>query len=220
MLDVPANLPLGLGSAPYETHTMTLEPGSRLVLYTDGLVENRELDINDGLDRLQHALGHTGRSSDQTCTDVLEALLPEQPLDDIALLVATTRTLGPDRIAQWDVPADPAAVAPVRAECVRRLHQWGLEEIAFTVELILSELITNAVRYGTPPITVRLLHDEIFTCEVSDASSTAPHVRRAGAFEEGGRGLFMVARLAQRWGTRYTPQGKTIWTELTINHTT
>lgn len=153
---------------------MTLEPGSRLVLYTDGLVENRELDINDGLDRLQHALGHTGRSSDQTCTDVLEALLPEQPLDDIALLVATTRTLDPDRIAQWDVPADPAAVAPVRAECVRRLHQWGLEEIAFTVELILSELITNAVRYGTPPITVRLLHDEIFTCEVSDASSTAP----------------------------------------------
>ncbi|WP_405633966.1 SpoIIE family protein phosphatase [Streptomyces sp. NBC_00056] len=220
MLDVPANLPLGLGSAPYETHTMTLEPGSRLVLYTDGLVENRELDINDGLDRLQHALGHTGRSSDQTCTDVLEALLPEQPLDDIALLVATTRTLDPGRIAQWDVPADPAAVAPVRAECVRRLHQWGLEEIAFTVELILSELITNAVRYGTPPITVRLLHDEIFTCEVSDASSTAPHVRRAGAFEEGGRGLFMVAQLAQRWGTRYTPQGKTIWTELTINHTT
>ncbi|WP_414171071.1 SpoIIE family protein phosphatase [Streptomyces diastatochromogenes] len=216
MLDVPANLPLGWGTAPFETHTRTLRPGSKLVLYTDGLVERRNLDVNDGLDRLQHALARPGRTSEQTCADVCEALLPEHPQDDIALMVATTRCLAPDRIAQWDVAPDPAAVAPVRAACVRWMTQWDLGDAAFTAELILSELITNAVRYGAPPITVRLLYDRDLTCEVSDASSTAPHVRRATANDEGGRGLFLVAQLAAHWGTRYTAHGKTIWTEHTI----
>jgi anti-sigma regulatory factor (Ser/Thr protein kinase) len=88
--------------------------------------------------------------------------------------------------------------------------------MAFTTELILSELVTNAIRYGAAPITLRLIQDRTLICEVSDASSTAPHLRRARVFDEGGRGLMLIAQIAQRWGTRHTPAGKTIWAEQSL----
>ncbi|MGI5350784.1 SpoIIE family protein phosphatase [Streptomyces sp. CA-250714] len=219
ILDIPQNLPLGLGTSPFETHTLTLPEGSRLVLYTNGLVQVRSRDIDDRLDMLRTALTRVEHGAEQTCAAVLEALLPDrtsEDRDDIALLVAETRRLPSSRIAQWEVPSDPEAVAPVRAACMSQLTEWGLEETAFTAELILSELITNAIRYGAPPITVRLLCDRCLTCEVSDSSSTAPHLRRATTVDEGGRGLFLIAQLAQHWGTRYTPEGKTIWAELPL----
>ncbi len=78
---------------------------------------------------------------------------------------------------------------------------------------MVSELVTNAIRYGESPIQLRLIHDRALICEVSDASSTAPHLRRARASDEGGRGLLLVAQLTQRWGSRQTPSGKTIWCE-------
>jgi anti-sigma regulatory factor (Ser/Thr protein kinase) len=102
------------------------------------------------------------------------------------------------------VPSDPSAVSRIRSECVARLSDWGLESLAFTTELILSELITNAIRYGRPPVRVRMLRDGGLVCEVSDHSSTSPHLRYAAATDEGGRGLFLVAQLAKRWGTRCT----------------
>jgi anti-sigma regulatory factor (Ser/Thr protein kinase) len=131
----------------------------------------------------------------------------------VALIVARTRVLGGDRVAQWQVPTDPAAVSEVRASVTRRLADWGLEELAFTTELILSELVTNAIRYGRGPIEVRLLRDRTLICEVSDSSTTSPHLRYAASTDEGGRGLFLVAQIAERWGTRYTPHGKVIWAE-------
>ncbi|MBL3667246.1 ATP-binding protein [Streptomyces sp. M2CJ-2] len=137
-------------------------------------------------------------------------------VDDIVLLVARTRLLGTSHMAQWDVPADPAQVGVARTQALRRLQAWGLEELSFTTELILSELITNAVWYGAEPIRVRLLRDRSLICEVFDASSTSPHPRRAKPTDEGGRGLFLVASLANRWGTRYTPDGKSIWAELRL----
>ncbi len=127
-------------------------------------------------------------------------------------MVARTRILTPERVAEWDVPRDPSAVSPVRRACARKLEEWGLEDIGFGTELILSELITNAVRYGVEPIHVRLLLTQTLVCEVSDGTSTAPHIRRAKDTDEGGRGLFLVAQYAERWGTRYSPRGKTIWT--------
>ena len=90
---------------------------------------------------------------------------------------------------------------------------WGLEELSFTTELILSELVTNAIRYGGEPIRVRMLRDRSLICEVFDSSSTSPHLRYATMTDEGGRGLFLVAQLADRWGTRYLPAGKVIWAE-------
>ncbi|MFF4127906.1 SpoIIE family protein phosphatase [Microbispora rosea] len=212
--DVPVSPPLGLGGHPFETTELRLPEGSQLVLYTDGLIEDRHRDLQAGLDELQGALeGAAGRTPEETCQAVIDTTLPPHPSDDIALLVARTRKLSPSKVAQWDVLPDPAAVASVRTECGAQLQAWGLEDIGYTTELILSELITNAIKYGTPPITVRLLHSRSLTCEVSDGSSTSPHLRRAATTDEGGRGLFLVAQFAQRWGTRYNPRGKVIWAE-------
>ncbi|MGW6457195.1 SpoIIE family protein phosphatase [Streptomyces sp. NPDC055078] len=212
--DVPGGPPLGLGGLPFETLEVELPEGSTLVLYTDGLVEDRERDMDDGLALLRDTLaGHPERTPDETCEAVLRALLPERPRDDIALLVARTRCLGSTEVADWDVPADPSAVGEVRAAVTARLTEWGLADEAFTTELILSELVTNAIRYASGPIRVRLIRDRSLICEVSDASSTSPHLRQAATTDEGGRGLFLVAQFADRWGTRYTPAGKVIWTE-------
>ncbi|MEU9187491.1 SpoIIE family protein phosphatase [Streptomyces sp. NPDC048484] len=211
--EVPAGPPLGLGGLPFETAELTLEEGSRLVLYTDGLVEDRERDIDVGLELLRTALAGAERSPEATCQAVLDALLPPRPSDDIALIVAGTRALDPDRVAEWQVPSDPAAVGEVRASVTRQLTEWGLEDMAFTTELILSELVTNAIRYGNGPIQVRMLFDRSLICEVFDGSSTSPHLRYAATTDEGGRGLFLVAQLTERWGTRYTLGGKVIWAE-------
>ncbi|MFH8798239.1 SpoIIE family protein phosphatase [Streptomyces sp. NPDC017936] len=211
---VPASTPLGLGGHPFETAEFSLPEGSQLVLYTDGLVEDRDHDLDAGLDRLRRALDGSGRRTpEETCRTVIDALKPSHASDDIALLAARTRVFPPSRVAEWDVPSDPAVVPTVRARCRRTLREWGLEETGFATELILSELVTNAIRYGSPPVGVRLLHGRCLICEVSDGSGTSPRLRRAATTDEGGRGLFLVAQFAQRWGTRYTPRGKVIWTE-------
>ncbi|MFE3583928.1 SpoIIE family protein phosphatase [Streptomyces vinaceus] len=215
--ELPAGPPLGLGGLPFETAEIELPEGSTLVLYTDGLVEDRERDIDVALDRLSHTLAEPDRSPEDTCRAVIDAMAPEHPEDDIALLVARTRTVPAERIATWTVSADPSLVAGVRAAATRQLADWGLDGLAFAAELMLSELVTNAVRYGTEPIQVRLVHDTSLICEVSDGSSTAPHLRRAASTEEGGRGLFLVAQLARAWGTRYTPHGKVIWAECALD---
>lgn len=84
----------------------------------------------------------------------------------------------------------------------------GLDDAAFATELIVSELVTNAVRYGDDPVVLRLIRDSALICEVSDGSSTAPHLRRARVFDEGGRGLLLVAQMAERWGAVRRPRGR------------
>ncbi|MEV0981636.1 SpoIIE family protein phosphatase [Streptomyces sp. NPDC049915] len=211
--EVPAGPPLGLGGLPFEAVELDLAEDSRLVLYTDGLVEDRERDIDSGLELLRGALAGAGTSPEDTCLAVLDALLPARQADDIALLVARTRALGPDQVAEREVPMEPSAVKDVRAFVTRQLAEWGLQELEFTTELILSELVTNAIRYGSAPVRVRLLRDRSLICEVFDGSNTSPHLRYAALSDEGGRGLFLVAQLTERWGTRYTQHGKIIWAE-------
>ncbi|MEU2061270.1 SpoIIE family protein phosphatase [Streptomyces sp. NPDC013455] len=210
---LPAGPPLGLGGLPFEAVETELPEGSQLVLYTDGLIEDRHRDVDRVLDQLREALAHPERTPDETCQVVLDTVAPAHPQDDIALLVARTRALDPDRIAVWDLEPDPARVAEVRAGALRRLADWGLDDAAFAAELMLSELVTNAIRHGSGPVRVRLLYDRSLICEVSDTSNTAPHLRRAASTDEGGRGLFLVAQLARSWGARYLPQGKVIWAE-------
>ncbi|MEU6094126.1 SpoIIE family protein phosphatase [Streptomyces sp. NPDC047079] len=215
--DVPASAPLGLGGYPFETAQVRLAEGSELVLYTDGLVGDRDRDIDAGVEELSQALaGVGGRTPEEACQAVLDAVKPAHPSDDIALLVARTRLFPPSCVDEWDVPSDPAVVPSVRARCRQKLRQWGLEETGFTAELILSELVTNAIRYGSPPVRVRLLYARCLICEVADGSSTSPRLRRAATTDEGGRGMFLVAQFAQRWGTRYTSRGKVIWAELSL----
>jgi anti-sigma regulatory factor (Ser/Thr protein kinase) len=213
-LDLPAGPPLGLGGLPFEAMELELPEGSLLALYTDGLVESADRDIDEGLTLLRDALARpAARSLDAACDDVLRVLLPERPTDDIALLLARTRALDADQVVTWDLPTDPAIVAEARTWVARQLAAWGLDEAAFVTELVVSELVTNAIRYGGDPIQLRLIRDTSLICEVSDGSSTAPHLRRARVFDEGGRGLLLVAQLTERWGTRYTPTGKIIWAE-------
>ncbi|MFE0518959.1 SpoIIE family protein phosphatase [Streptomyces sp. NPDC058954] len=214
--EVPASPPFGLGGYPFEAADVHLAEGSQLILYTDGLVKNSARDIDAGLGALRGALGGAGageRTPEETCRAVIGALKPARLSDDIALLAARTRRVPSSSVAEWDVPSDTAVVPSVRAECRTVLSGWGLEETAFTTELILSELVTNAIRYGSPPVKVRLLLGRTLICEVSDSSSTSPRLRRAATTDEGGRGLFLVAQFAQRWGTRYASHGKVIWAE-------
>ena len=214
--ELPVGLPLGVGGMPFEATSLRLSEGSRLVLFTDGLLEDRDRDFDTGIAQLRDALATTGRSPEQACADVLASLLVPAPDDDIALLIADTRRLPADRIAEWTVPSDPAEVSRIRNEGAAQLAAWDLEDIAFSAELILSELVTNAIRYGAEPIKVRLLRDDQLICEISDGSSTSPHLRYAATTDEGGRGLFLVAQFAERWGTRYTERGKVIWAELPL----
>jgi serine phosphatase RsbU (regulator of sigma subunit) len=218
-LDIPAGPPLGVGGVPFEEAEIELPEGSLLVLYTDGLVESRERDIDAGLNAMRQVLSEVHRrpggppSLDDVCDRMVETLIPERGDDDAALLVARTCALPPDRIVSWDVPAEPAVVADIRARAGRQVGAWGLEELTFATELLVSELVTNAIRHAQPPIQLRMILDTALSCEVSDASVTAPHHRRADRYDEGGRGLMLVARLATRWGTRYTRTGKTIWAQ-------
>ncbi|GAA4968736.1 SpoIIE family protein phosphatase [Yinghuangia aomiensis] len=211
--DLPAGPPLGLGGLPFESAEFDLPAGSLIVLYTDGLVADRDRDIESGLERLRVALADPGRPLDDITKSVLDTVPVHPPEDDVALLVARTRVLDTSRVVTWELPADPAVVAEARNHTNRQLTVWGLDDAAFTTELVISELVTNAIRYARGPIRIRLIRDDTLICEVSDTTSTAPRLRHARTTDEGGRGLFLVAQFTQRWGTRYTQDGKTIWAE-------
>ncbi|MFJ8592391.1 SpoIIE family protein phosphatase [Streptomyces sp. NPDC093598] len=205
--------PLGLGGLPFESLEFRPPTGSVLALYSNGLVQSRERDIDEGLAGLRHALEQPAASLEDACDTVMHALVDHHMADDITLLLARTRALTADQVAVWDIPADPAMVVRARKLAVEQLDTWGLWESAFVTELLVSELVTNAIRHGEPPVELRLIRDSALICEVSDASSTAPHLRRAREFDEGGRGLLLVAQLSQKWGTRHAAVGKTIWCE-------
>ncbi|MGK3938464.1 SpoIIE family protein phosphatase [Streptomyces caeruleatus] len=217
-VDLPAGPPLGLGGLPFESAELALPEGTVLSLFTDGLIESRERDAEASHALLCESLAAPADSLEESCDRVLHALLPPGgSTDDVALLLARTLGLPASQVATWDIPADPSLVAPVRKQVVEQLARWDLSEASFTAELVTSELVTNAIRYGARPIRLRLIHDATtLICEVSDTSHTAPHLRRAKTWDEGGRGLLLVAQLTQRWGSRHTADGKTIWAEIEL----
>ncbi|KJK35886.1 PAS/PAC sensor protein [Streptomyces variegatus] len=217
LLELPAAPPLGVGGLPYEATEVVLPEGSLLVLYTNGLIETPDRDLDTGLHRLREALARPAASLDALCDTVLADLLPQRPADDVALLIARTRALDTRQVATWAVPADPSAVAQTRKDVVAQLERWGLPDAVFVTELVVSELVTNAIRHAEPPVQLRLIHDTSLICEVSDGGSTAPHLRRARTYDEGGRGLLLVAQLTERWGTRQSATGKTIWAEQNLS---
>ncbi|MGW3954363.1 SpoIIE family protein phosphatase [Streptomyces sp. NPDC004752] len=214
--ELPAGPPLGLGGVAFEATEIELAEDSLLGLYTDGLVDGPARDMGVGMARLGRLLSRPGLDIDTLCRGAVQQLVPNPQLDDIALLLARTHGLGDDRVASWEVPLDPAAVADLRTRATRQVTRWGCPELAMTTELIVSELVTNAIRYGSPPVRLRLIRDSRLTCEVADGSSTAPRLRHARSMDEGGRGLFLVAQLAHRWGARYAADGKIIWAEQEI----
>ncbi|MGW0872123.1 SpoIIE family protein phosphatase [Streptomyces sp. NPDC002740] len=216
---------LGVGGNPFESVTVELPPGSLLALFTgphftDSLVADSLLaGDEDGLRR--HRFTGTLRTAveqqdtaAEAARRVVEELLPVPPDEDVSFLVARTRRLASDRVASFAFPADPAVVAQARKFADGHLERWNLGHLTFSTELIISELVTNAIRYGGEgPFRLRLVLDTVLTCEVSDTNETQPRLRRARLTDEGGRGLFLVAQLSHRWGSRYTEHGKTLWTE-------
>ncbi|MBM7058578.1 ATP-binding SpoIIE family protein phosphatase, partial [Streptomyces durocortorensis] len=212
--DLPAGPPLGLGGLPFESMEVDLPVGSLLALFTDGLVEARDHDIGHGLDTLGRVLGDRSASLEELCDRAVSELVPGgTSADDTALLLVRTRELDAERVAHWELSAEAVSVGRARELATGQLEAWGLEELVFATQLVVSELVTNAVRYAGGPLGLRLIRDRTLVCEVADTGHTSPHLRHSAEDDEGGRGLFIVAQLVQRWGTRYTPTGKTIWTE-------
>ncbi|GAA3815225.1 SpoIIE family protein phosphatase [Streptomyces phyllanthi] len=214
-VDLPGGPPLGLGGVVFEEREITLADGDLLVLYTDGLLESREQDLETGLRRMRDILSRTPPSAapQEVCDTLIRELLPPGRQDDVAVLTARMSGLDPDSHVTWEIEAQDKMVGRARELVARQMEWWGLEEESFTTELIVSELVTNAIRHGGEPITLRLIRDHNLICEVSDGSSTSPHVRRAQDTDEGGRGLYLITQLTQGWGTRYGERGKTIWAE-------
>ncbi|MFJ7343574.1 SpoIIE family protein phosphatase [Streptomyces sp. NPDC101110] len=215
-VELPQGPPLGVGGPPFEAVELSLAEDSTLALHTDGLLARGETwAVDAGRDRLREAL-ERGGSLESYCRSVVDALVPAHPYDDVALLMARTKRLGTGQVAAWDLPADPAVVADARRTATRQLSHWGLEELAFTTELVVSELVTNAIRYATGSIRLRLIRERALVCEVLDGGATAPHLRHPRTTDEGGRGLLLVSQLTQRWGTRFVPEGKVIWAEQSL----
>ncbi|MFH8387193.1 SpoIIE family protein phosphatase [Kitasatospora sp. NPDC018058] len=209
-LQAPEGPPLGGNGLPFEAAEVSLPEGSLIALFTDSLTRR---EAPDGHSRLRRVLAHPGASVQETCDAVIYAELAGRPAEGVVLLVAQTRVLGDDAVASWTFPSDPAIVATARTLADRQLANWGLSELVFTTEVVVSELITNAIRYAGGTIQLRLIRDRALICEVTDNSSAAPHLRHPRTTDEGGRGLLLIAQLTHRWGTRHTHRGKTIWTE-------
>ncbi len=207
---------LGVGGPPFEAMELDLAEGTTIALYTDGLLKSEgddETDVEAAREALRRHLERANLSLDQQCRTVVDELVPARPDDDAALLMARTRRLGTEQVATWDLPTDPAVVADARRMSTGQLAAWGLDELAFTTELVVSELVTNAMRHAVGPVRLRLILERSLICEVYDGGATAPHLRHPKTTDEGGRGLLLISQFTQRWGTRFLQEGKVIWAE-------
>ncbi|WP_431961835.1 SpoIIE family protein phosphatase [Actinacidiphila sp. bgisy160] len=212
--DLPAGVPLGFGvDAPFEAVELEVPEGSLLALYTDGLIETRDHDIDDGMRRLGTALAQPGRSLEDLCARAMDIVPGRAPADDVTLLLVRTHSLSPAKVASWTLPGDPTAARSARHLAALQLAEWGLGDLEDPTKLIVSELVANAARHGSGPIGLRLIQHKVLTCEVSDAGVSCPRLRRSGSGDESGRGLFLVAQMSRRWGSRATPSGKVVWAE-------
>lgn len=225
VLRVPAGAPIGVGGVDFEAVELDAPAGATLLLYTDGLVESRLRDVWTGIDQLRDKLAATAQLTgpdhppplEALCDEVLDMLGPGDRDDDIALLAARFDGIAPSDVAYWFLEPEDAAPGRARRLARRALSRWGMEELSDSVELLVSEVVTNAVRYATRPVTLRLLRTDVLRCEVGDDVPQLPRLRQARATDEGGRGLYLVNRMARRWGATRLSTGKVVWFEL--NHT-
>ncbi|MGW6392737.1 SpoIIE family protein phosphatase [Streptomyces sp. NPDC055103] len=222
VLRVPPGAPIGVGGVDFEAVELDAPAGATLLLYTDGLVESRLRDVWTGIEQLRERLAATAQLTgpdhspplEALCDDVLDMLGPGDRDDDIALLAARFEGIAPSDVAYWFLEPEDAAPGRARRLARRALARWDLEELTDSVELLISEVVTNAVRYAERPVTLRLLKTDVLRCEVGDDSPQLPRQRRARDTDEGGRGLFLVNRLARRWGATRLSGGKVVWFEL------
>ncbi|MFI0963209.1 SpoIIE family protein phosphatase [Streptomyces sp. NPDC021080] len=225
VLRVPPGAPIGVGGVDFEAVELDAPAGATLLLYTDGLVESRLRDVWTGIEQLREKLAAVAALTgpdhppplEALCDEVLDMLGPGDRDDDIALLAARFDGIAPSDVAYWFLEPEDAAPGRARRLARRALARWGMEDMTDSVELLVSEVVTNAVRYASRPVTLRLLRTDVLRCEVGDDVPQLPRLRQARATDEGGRGLFLVNRLARRWGATRLSTGKVVWFELNRN---
>ena len=214
-----SGVPLGVGGVPYEQDEIAVPPGAQLVFYTDGVVERRGETLESGLNALRAAVAGAGSDPEQVCQAAMAAAgAPAH--DDQALLVLRTAEAALPMV-ESAVHGDPAAVATARQQTVQTVREWGLGEHAELAELLVSELVTNAMLHGNADpsalVNLRLRKGErALWGEVHDSDLRLPRLRIADDTDEGGRGLYLVDTLAHRWGTRPTRSGKSVWFQLDL----
>ncbi|MDQ0752148.1 serine phosphatase RsbU (regulator of sigma subunit) [Streptomyces africanus] len=221
VLRMPPGAPIGVGGVDFEAVELDAPGGATLLLYTDGLVESRLRDVWTGIEQLREKAGTTGRLAgpgrppalEALCDDVLDMVGPGDRDDDIALLAARFDGIVPGDVAYWSLEPEDAAPGQARRLARRTLSRWKLEELGDSVELLVSELVTNAVRHSSRPVTLRLMRTDVLRCEIGDDAPELPRLRRARPTDENGRGLYLVSRLAMRWGAARLSTGKIVWFE-------
>ncbi|MET8975310.1 SpoIIE family protein phosphatase [Streptomyces sp. NPDC004539] len=218
LLDLPTGAPVGVGGVPFEAVRVPVGPGDRLVMCTDGLVEVRGEDIGVGLQTLCESAAHPAASMDDACDTIIRALNPRGGRkDDVALLMARLNGIEPDDVAEWRLAPEPVQVRRARAVAAEQLYEWGLARLVDTTVLLVSELVTNAVRHSPGrAVVLRLVRGETLLCEVDDAGHELPTLLDAGGTDEEGRGLRVVSTLAREWGASRSGAGKSVWFELTL----
>lgn len=218
LLDLPTGAPIGVGGVAFESTVVRVRPGDRLVLCTDGLVEVRGSDIGEGLAALCESAAHPAASMDAACDTIIRALNTRGGRkDDVALLMARLNGIPADHVAEWRLDADPREAGRARRLVGERLRAWGLPQAVETAQLLVSEVVTNAVRYGGGgPVGLRVVRTDALLFEVTDDEPGLPAMLSAGPYDEAGRGLRVVTRLAREWGASATGHRKTVWFEQAV----
>ena len=221
----PTGPPLGTGGWLHTSGSVPLEPGATAVLYTDGLVERRHSDIDDGVAALEQALAGATGIPQVICDRLLRALgVTAEHDDDVAVLVLQhpSRT-GLDaelfHNASLDLLGGVEATPRARAFASGVLVSWRFPtELHDLGVLAASELVANSLQHGMPPMRLRLRRtDRRLIVEVTDGDEHLPRRRRPEPVDEAGRGIAIVATIASNWGSRRTPGGgKTVWCEFAL----
>ncbi|SCK39321.1 SpoIIE family protein phosphatase [Streptomyces sp. WMMB 322] len=221
----PTGPPLGTGGWVHASSSLPLPPGGSAVLYTDGLVERRDADIDAGISKLERAFAGATGSPDIVCDRLLRSLgITAEHDDDVAVLVLhhPART-GHDaelfHNAALDLLGGTEAAPRARAFASGVLTSWRFPtELHDLGVLAASELVANSLQHGVPPMRLRLRRtDRRLIVEVTDGDEHLPQRRAADAADEAGRGISIVATIASAWGSRRTPGGgKSVWCEFTL----
>ncbi|MFD9305257.1 SpoIIE family protein phosphatase [Streptomyces sp. NPDC060048] len=221
----PTGPPLGTGGWLHTSGTIALGPGSTAVLYTDGLVERRGEDIDEGVAALERALSGAQGTPAVICDRLMRALgVDADHDDDVAVLVLQqpARTGADAELfhnAALELLGGIEAAPRARAFAQGVLASWRFPvELCDLGVLAASELVANSLQHGTPPMRLRLRRtDRRLIIEVTDGDDHLPRRRRAEPADETGRGISIVATVASSWGCRRTPGGgKAVWCEFAL----
>ncbi|WP_432026921.1 ATP-binding SpoIIE family protein phosphatase [Streptomyces sp. 1222.5] len=223
--DEPTGPPLGTGGWMHASGSIALGPGATAVLYTDGLVERRDEDLDEGIAALERALaGATGTPQVVCDRLVRSAGVTADHDDDVAVLVLqhparTGHESDLFRNAALELLGGVEAAPRARAFASGVLTSWRFPvELHDLGVLATSELVANSLQHGTPPMRLRLRRtDRRLIIEVTDGDDHLPRRRRAEPADESGRGIAIVATIASGWGSRRTPGGgKAVWCEFVL----